>query len=145
LHFHDETPYQDVEAGSLPSGKEAEQDAQVQGAFASVNGSIPFLPFVISSFGGAWGQAADLVTFISRALAQEMLMPVQVAHTIVSNRVMASLMKFEALSLSLAVASHNKQHALALSLLSWSLELLLLLIHSSIRPFVRSCIHFIIR
>jgi hypothetical protein len=47
-----------------------------------------------------------------------MLMPVQVAHTIVSNRVMASLMKFEALSLSLAVASHNKQHALALSLLS---------------------------
>jgi hypothetical protein len=35
--------------------------------FKSINGSIRFLPFVMSSFGGAWsGQASELVNFIAR-------------------------------------------------------------------------------
>ena len=79
--------------------------------FASVNGSIRFLPFVISSFGGVSGQATELVTFIARSLSKKLLMPLPSAHALVSNQISASLMQFVSLKLSHAVTSHENQHA----------------------------------
>ncbi len=96
-------------AGSYLSRKETDKLYKYKEHFASVNGTIQFLPFVMSSFGGVAGQAKELVSFISRALAKKMLMPLQSAHSLVSNQVSAALMNFVALKLSHAVASLQQQ------------------------------------
>jgi hypothetical protein len=97
-------------AGTYLAKQETMKLWKYQSHFKSVKGSIEFLPFVMSSFGGVSGKASELVNFIARVLSTKLLMPLQSAHTLVSNQVSASLMHFISLKLSHALASHEKQH-----------------------------------
>jgi hypothetical protein len=99
-------------AGAYLTRQETKKLKKYDAHFKSVNGSIRFLPFVMSSFGGpSAGPASELLTFIARSLSQKLLLPLQSAHALVSNQVSASLMQFVSLKLSHALASHEQQHA----------------------------------
>jgi hypothetical protein len=99
-------------AGAYLARAETKKMRKYESHFKSINGSIRFLPFVMSSFGGAWsGQASEMVNFISRSLSSKLLMPLQSAHAMVTNQVSASLMHFVSLKLTHALASHEQQHA----------------------------------
>jgi hypothetical protein len=99
-------------AGAYLSRQETKKNRKYDSHFKSINGSIRFLPFVVSSFGGvSAGPASELVTFTARALSQKLLMPLQSAYALVNNQISASLMQFVSVKLSHALASHEKQHA----------------------------------
>jgi len=99
-------------AGTYLAKAESKKAWKYDKHFKSVNGTIRYLPFVVSSFGGvSAGPASELVTFIARSLSEKLLLPLQSAHALVSNQVSASLMHFVSLKLSHALASHEKQHA----------------------------------
>ena len=90
--------------------KEQQKYGKYKVHFESMKGAIRYVPFVMSTFGAVAEQASRLMAFISQSLAERWKTPLQVAHSLVSKRVSASVMKFVSLSLSHAVASHREQH-----------------------------------
>jgi hypothetical protein len=99
-------------AGAFLKWKEQQKAWKYKTHFASMKGTIRYVPFVMSTFGGVAEQASTIVGFVSRSLAERWKLPLQVAHTLVSQRISASIMKFVSLSLSHAVVSHREQHRL---------------------------------
>jgi hypothetical protein len=99
-------------AGAFLKGKEQQKTWKYKTHFASMKGTIHYVPFIMSTFGAVAEQASGLMTFVSRSLAERWKTPLQVAHSLVSKRISASIMKFVSLSLSHAVASHREQHQL---------------------------------
>jgi hypothetical protein len=96
-------------AGTYLARVETRKMRKYESHFKSINGSIRFLPFVMSSFGEAWsGQASELVNFIARTLSSKFVMLLQSAHAMVANQVSATLMHFVSLKLSHALASHEQ-------------------------------------
>ena len=73
--------------------------------FDGMNGSIRFLPFVVSTFGNIGHQAEVLIGFIAAQLAKRWRMSATSALAFVTSQVSAAVMKIIAISMSQALAS----------------------------------------
>jgi hypothetical protein len=83
--------------------REEHKIARYRKEFDSLNGSILFLPFVVSSFGGVGPRAKKLVSFIAAKLALSWFMAPQAARSYVMRHLMTSIMAHHAITLSQAL------------------------------------------
>ena len=95
--------------GGAVAWREVVKERRYHSEFASVDGKIVFLPFVVSTFGGVGSMAKKLISFIAAKLAQRWLMRPQEARVYVMSRVLSSLMNHTATVLSQAMAHVQAQ------------------------------------
>jgi hypothetical protein len=96
--------------GRCTSVKEAEKLARYKEHFDQLQGSIRFLPFVMSTFGSMGEKAELLMSFIGNKLSQRWVTSFQFAVNFARVRLSAAVMKFVAMNLSHALEAHCAQH-----------------------------------
>ncbi len=99
-----------TKAGTCTATREAEKFAKYREHFDKLDGSIRFMPFVISTFGGVGEKGTILMAFIAQKLAQRWVVSIELASQLLRTRVLAAMMKFVAMNLSHALCSHHAQH-----------------------------------
>jgi len=95
--------------GACIRNRESHKIGRYKEHFDSVNGSIQYLPFVMSTFGGSGLLARRLLLLLSQKLSERWGVPFESARTLVQNRISSGLMKYAAISLSRALSNHESQ------------------------------------
>jgi hypothetical protein len=95
--------------GACTRNRELHKIGRYKEQFDSVNGSIQYLPFVMSTFGASGLLARRLLLFLSQKLSGRWGVPSESARRLVQNRISSGLMKYAAISLSRALSNHESQ------------------------------------
>ncbi len=97
--------------GRCTSAREAEKLVRYKEHFDQLQGSIRFLPFVMSTFGSMGEKGEILMAFIGNKLSQRWVTSFQFAVSFARVRLSAAVMKFVAMNLSHALKAHYAQHS----------------------------------